>query len=221
MYLSRFRFNTARRGARQLLSTPQAMHAAVLSGFADPTGHTRDGQRTLWRVDQADHDTLLYIVSPGQPDLTHLEEQAGWPSTPTWVTRPYAGLLNSLSAGQAWAFRLTANPVRDGRPKDPTVPTQRFGHVTVAQQTQWLLDRTERCGFTISKNADGVPDVIVHARTQRAFTRRAGQSPVTLATATYDGILEVIDADALRHTMIAGLGHAKAYGCGLLTLAPL
>ncbi|MEU0744125.1 type I-E CRISPR-associated protein Cas6/Cse3/CasE, partial [Streptomyces sp. NPDC006134] len=33
MFLSRFRVNTARPGARRLLSSPQAMHAAVMSSF--------------------------------------------------------------------------------------------------------------------------------------------------------------------------------------------
>ncbi|MEW2132979.1 type I-E CRISPR-associated protein Cas6/Cse3/CasE [Streptomyces sp. NPDC005435] len=33
MFLSRFRINTARPGARRLLSSPQAMHAAVMSSF--------------------------------------------------------------------------------------------------------------------------------------------------------------------------------------------
>ncbi len=33
MFLTRFRVNTARSGARRLLSSPQAMHAAVMSSF--------------------------------------------------------------------------------------------------------------------------------------------------------------------------------------------
>src|SRR6266542_152290 len=103
MHLTRFRINTIRRGARKLLGSPQAMHAAVLSGFAR-------------RVDQhLDRQVTLYILSPGQPDLTHLVEQAGWPTTETWLTRPYQPFLDTLQAGQQWAFRLTANPTRSGR----------------------------------------------------------------------------------------------------------
>lgn len=33
MFLTRFRVNTARPGARRLLSSPQVMHAAVMSSF--------------------------------------------------------------------------------------------------------------------------------------------------------------------------------------------
>src|SRR5690606_28978905 len=64
VYLTRFRMNTARRGAQKLLSSPQAMHAAVLASFPEPpTGG--DGPRVLWRVDETRHArAVLYIASP-------------------------------------------------------------------------------------------------------------------------------------------------------------
>jgi CRISPR system Cascade subunit CasE len=221
MYLTRFRINTARRGARKLLTSPQAMHAAVLAGFAQPEDHTHNGARTLWRLDQnADHHVVLYIVSPGQPDLTHLVEQAGWPTTDTWQTRPYGTFLSTLDKGQTWAFRLTANPVRDGRKTNTAPDTQRFGAVTVDQQTRWLTDRAERNGFTICQQDDGELNIIVHNRQTLTFTRNRGQRPVTLVTATYDGVLCIDDPVAFQHLLTNGVGHARAYGCGLLTLAP-
>ncbi|WP_373920440.1 type I-E CRISPR-associated protein Cas6/Cse3/CasE [Streptomyces sp. B29(2018)] len=42
---------------------------------------------------------------------------------------------------------------------------------------------------------------------------------VHLRTATYDGLLDVADPDTLRQTLTDGIGHGKAYGYGLLTLA--
>lgn len=215
MFLTRFRVNTARRGARKLLASPQAMHAAVLCGFAEPA--TGGGQpRTLWRLDGGDHGQLLYIVSPDKPDLTHLVEQAGWPTTETWQTRDYADFLAALRIGQQWAFRLTANPVHNGRlPHRPN--TKRVGHVTVEQQRQWLLSRAERAGFQVTAAESGEPDLTVHRRQTYTFNRDGRR--VTLRVATYDGQLEITNADALRTVLTSGLGHAKAYGCGLLTLA--
>ncbi|MGV7400552.1 type I-E CRISPR-associated protein Cas6/Cse3/CasE, partial [Mycobacterium kansasii] len=86
--LTKMAINPRRRGARTLLTSPQAMHAAVMAGFADPrpTSHGR----VLWRLDTYDqHQVILFIVSPDCPDFTHLVEQAGWPTTQTWTTRPY------------------------------------------------------------------------------------------------------------------------------------
>ena len=39
--------------------------------------------------------------------------------------------------------------------------------------------------------------------------------------ARFRGELEITDTEQLRDTLINGMGRGKAYGCGLLTLAPL
>lgn len=216
MFLTRFRINTARRGSRKLLASPQAMHAAVLSAFAGSATGETDRPRVLWRLDGSGHDRLLYIVSPDKPDLTHLVEQAGWPTTETWQTRGYSDFLDSLRVQQRWAFRLTANPVRYGRLPHRS-DTARVGHVTVEQQRDWLLARAERSGFRVTVAGSGEPDLTVHRRQTYAFHRDGRR--VTLRVATYDGQLEIVDAETLRTVLTSGLGHAKAYGCGLLTLA--
>ncbi|WP_280275149.1 type I-E CRISPR-associated protein Cas6/Cse3/CasE [Nocardia wallacei] len=218
MFLTRMALNPRRRGARPLLSSPQAMHAAVMSGFADadPTRHGR----VLWRVDtHASHRVLLYTASPGKPDYTHLVEQAGWPTTHTWDTRSYDTLLDTLAPGQRWQFRVTANPVHSVRLRDWT-DTKPVGHVTADQQRHWLLQRAARAGFDILplSNAPGEYQLTLAERRTHRFRR--GPHPVTLTTATYEGILQVTDPDLLRHTLTHGLGRAKSYGCGLLTLAP-
>jgi CRISPR system Cascade subunit CasE len=221
MYLTHFNINPARRGAHRLLASPQAMHAAVLASF--PPKATNGGPegpaRILWRIDRTGKTAAqLYIASPETPDLTHLVEQTGWPATQTWQTRNYATLLDRLAQGQRWGFRLKANPVHGVRLREGR-RTQPLGHVTLAQQENWLTTRAEKHGFTLSKGAAGDPEVIVHGRETVRFLRQ-GQT-VTLTTATYDGILEIVDADALRAALVTGIGRAKGYGCGMLTLAPV
>lgn len=221
MYLTRFEINRARRAARSLLASPQRLHGAVEAGFpatATDTAEHADG-RVLWRLDQHEHTTLLYIVSPQQPDLTHLVEQAGWPTRLRWDTRDYRPLLDRLATGQRWAFRLTANPVSNRRKTEDSTRSQRFGHVTVAQQTTWLLDRTTRLGISIVKGTHDEPDVAVRRRDTLRFERQG--HTVTLATAVFEGLLDVVDPDALRHALVSGIGSGKGYGCGLLTLAPV
>ncbi|MCC9312505.1 type I-E CRISPR-associated protein Cas6/Cse3/CasE [Kitasatospora sp. RB6PN24] len=239
MYLTRFRVNTARTDARRLLSTPQAMHAAVLASFplALPTNTSPgDSQapRVLWRMDRnATAEALLYVVSPDRPDLTHLVEQAGWPAaaatgTPGWHTYAYAPFLEQLDKGTTWNFRLTANPVHYARTRDGQPTTKRTAHLTAPHQLQWLLTRQDTAGFRILTKAEdqrhtqhGDEHQLV-IRDQRALDFRKHGTPgrVTLTTVTFDGRLEVTDPDALRRTLTRGLGKAKAYGCGLMTLAP-
>lgn len=202
--------NPQRRDARKLLSSPQVMHAAVLSGF--PPG--ADPGRVLWRVDGlGTPQTVLWMVSAEEPDLTHLEEQAGWPSRPTSRSMSYDGLLSGLAVGQAWGFRLTANPThtvtQNGR-------KQVLGHVTPSQQLGWLLDRQEQLGVRLADTA-GESTVQLVGRDVRKFKRQG--STVTLATASFSGLLTVADPDRLRSALIGGVGRGKAYGCGLMTLA--
>lgn len=223
MYLSRFRFNTARMGARRILASPRHLHAAVLHAFPEPELLQSDEARILWRLDRdSRHSALLYIASPEEPDLTHLVEQAGWPARGIvggWDTRPYDKLLAALERGQQWAFRLTANPVHYVR-KSPDRPKQRLAHVTAEQQLKWLLDRCGRHGFTVAEKADGEPNAMVHGRSWLQFDKKEQRRQVSIRAATFDGVLTVEEPEALRYALVRGIGKAKAYGCGMLTLAP-
>lgn len=232
MFLTRFRFNTARMGTRRLLSSPQNLHAAVMASFADRPEHRGEGPRVLWRLDhQSRSEVLLYVVSPDRPDLTHLVEQAGWPTTGGWQTKPYAPFLARLATDDTWAFRLTANPVHSIRRHDAE-PTKRTAHVTPRHQLDWLLKRQTDAGFAVVEKPEPRPDgldgpwheVVVHNRSDLAFGKKnesdAAVHKVRLTRVTFDGRLRVLDPDAFRRTLTCGLGKAKAYGCGLMTLAP-
>ncbi|TDC73912.1 type I-E CRISPR-associated protein Cas6/Cse3/CasE [Streptomyces hainanensis] len=233
MFLTRFRVNTARREARLLLGSPRRMHGAVTMSFPDLPHHEGTGPRVLWRVDHnSPADTVLYLVSPVRPDLTHLVEQAGWPAAdgPGWQTYDYGGFLADLADGDTWAFRLTANPVHSVRVKDGQ-PTKRTAHRTPRHQLGWLLKRQKDAGFAVlEKPAERrlLPEgdehqVIVHGRHDHRFGKgeeKRGRD-VTFTAVTYDGRLRVTDAAAFRATLTGGLGKAKAYGCGLMTLAPV
>lgn len=219
MYLSRMALNPQRRGTRRFLADPQVMHAAVMGAFPpgpDTAGPGHDG-RILWRLDAEDHELLLWVVSPERPSFDAIREQAGWSAQPTDVTRPYDGFMGRLAVGQPYAFRLTANPVHTVT--DEKGRKRRLGHVTVAQQEQWLLERCGRMGVEIrrSSSADGAPDLVVHDR--RTVTFRRGDGTVTLRRATYDGVCTVQEPHLLREALTNGVGRAKGYGCGLMTLA--
>ncbi|MFC5996768.1 type I-E CRISPR-associated protein Cas6/Cse3/CasE [Pseudonocardia hispaniensis] len=214
MHFTRFEINPQRRAARAMLASPQRMHAAVLAGFPESRDEHAAG-RILWRLDEGRHDVVLYVVSPGKPDLTHLVETIGRP-TYGWQTRDYGPFLDRLAAGDRWAFRLLANPVHNIRPTEGG-RGKRVGHITVAQQTDWFLRQAERHGLAVLTGALGEPDVAVRSRRTLRFAR--GPRTVTLSTAVFEGILRVEDPAALRAALVGGIGPGKGYGCGLLTLA--
>ncbi|MBF4163031.1 type I-E CRISPR-associated protein Cas6/Cse3/CasE [Nocardioides acrostichi] len=215
MYLTQMHLNSARRGAARLLQSPQRMHAAVMNGFA-PGAETKScAGRVLWRVDRLKDRTTLYVSSPGRPDLTHVVEQAGWPTGgDPWRTVDTSPFNERLAVGQAWHFRLTANPVKSLR-SDTGGRGKVAPHVTAQRQEEWFRSRASGVGIELADAA------LVERRTLKfaRHTDRPGQQ-VTVATATFEGTLGVTDPDALRHALTHGVGRAKSYGCGLMTLAP-
>ncbi|MGE0430557.1 MAG: type I-E CRISPR-associated protein Cas6/Cse3/CasE [Hydrogenophaga sp.] len=132
------------------------------------------------------------------------------------------------SAGQRLAFLLTANPVktivdveveakpdklrrhveRSDRHGDKTscLPKSRVPLVKEEEQRQWLSRKLTGAGMV-----EGV-SVLPHAPTYF----RKGNMGGKLVTATFEGVLNVINAECLTDLLTNGIGPAKAFGCGLL-----
>jgi CRISPR system Cascade subunit CasE len=216
MYLSRIELNTRKKSTMLALASPQKLHASVESSF--PSIANKD-VRNLWRVDRLANALYLLVLSNGKPDFSHIVEQFGWPGAEQkWETKNYAPLMERIETGQRWQFRLRANPVHSVK-QTSDLQTQEhikrgkvYAHVTVQQQEQWLLDRAANYGFSLQEGLFRVVQQEV-----RKFQRYSNR--VTLGIATFEGILEVTDAMLFLRTLSCGIGRAKAYGCGLLTIA--
>ena len=244
MFFTRFPINMTRRETRAMLSSPYRMHAAVAGSFSSVQKH--DTGRVLWRVDEGENrSTNLFIVSPSQPSLVGLDEQIGWPDLEgQWVTRDYDTVLAGIAEGQRYRFRLVANPVVSRKAiRTDGGRSKRLPHVTVVQHLSWIIgveayegtsielpahlktateSRALRNGFTVARDLrSNEPQITVSNIKQLRFKRGRGGNWISLATAQYDGILEVTDAGKLKHALTCGIGHGKGFGCGLLTLAPL
>ncbi|MFI9213957.1 type I-E CRISPR-associated protein Cas6/Cse3/CasE [Streptomyces sp. NPDC053253] len=265
-YLSRIPLAPLRTGARKLLRSPQAMHAAVLGAVAY---HPEPG-RTLWRLDADNpHRPYLYVLTHPQPDWTAFVEQAGWAvdhNNAKPAVAAYKPLLARLQEGQEYAFRLTASPVMSTQRTALLNPTQtarqeanrrsdnpprrrsfRVAHRSTDAQLAWLANRASKHGFEplpipgTAEPAPGIfpftdaepattpiPDVRIARQDKHVFSKdlttqagvKTGTTKVSIDTATYEGHLRVTDPVALARALITGIGPSKAYGCGLLTLAP-
>ncbi|MFF7638012.1 type I-E CRISPR-associated protein Cas6/Cse3/CasE [Kitasatospora sp. NPDC008050] len=249
-YLSRIRINPLRAASRTLLANPRALHGAVTAGIAEtPTAQRvlwrldSDNPRRpqLLVLTPARPDWNHIVEQAGWPD-TDGEHYA---------IRDYAPLLTQLATGREFAFRLTASPVQNTSTPAGSSPhrtktadelrhrSYRVPHRTAAHQLGWLLERTERWGFEIPlartdpaapgleadqpTPPDGEParDVRITDRNRHTFTKPDSRTRVTLTTATFEGRLRITDPKLLEAALLDGIGPSKAYGCGLLTLAPL
>ena len=234
-YLSRIWLNPLRTGAQRMLRNPQVLHAAVLGGLSrQPVT-----ERVLWRLEQdTPHRAGVLVLTDSLPSWEHLVEQAGWPHAddPQALVRPYEPLLDQLVRGREFGFRLQANPIRSTRIPTSPSPAQkehlagstrprgvRVPHRTVAHQLAWFTDRVSGWGFALPTTLDGTPQLQLTSRARLIFNKSDGDTRrrVTVQTATFDGRLRVTDPDQARRSLLNGVGSARAYGCGLITLAPL
>lgn len=58
-------------------------------------------------------------------------------------------------------------------------------------------------------------------RSHKRVTSQKKKTQVTLRRTVFQGVLEVTDADVFQQSLVQGIGRGKAYGCGLLTIAPI
>ena len=94
---------------------------------------------------------------------------------------------------------------------------EQFGTGAAAETRSYdpLLQRLERAakrGFALREEGFTVP------RVQWQHFAKHGTRPVTLLAVTYEGVLQVTDAEQFRALLCQGMGRGKAYGLGRMTV---
>jgi len=85
-----------------------------------------------------------------------------------------------------------------------------FAHVTQEQQKQWLLARTEICGFMLEEDAFDV----VYTQWKKFRKGTDGNREVSLRIATYEGVLTISDLERFKQTLLSGIGGKKRMVAG-------
>ena len=217
MFISRIHLDPRRRGTKQAMANPNHFHAHVQKVLSQGPGTPVDGRgRPLWRLERAGGFPTLYVVSKTRPDLSLTQSQYGSPDAPPEY-HDYTRRLDAIERGQIWSFRLVANPTHNiSRKKDGKII--RTPHRVVKFQSEWLGYQGDRNGFSI------LGEPVISSLATSTFSRReeGPKGPkVTVASCIFAGRLEVTDPDKFRKALMLGVGRARAYGCGLLTVAPV
>ncbi|HFQ94140.1 MAG TPA: type I-E CRISPR-associated protein Cas6/Cse3/CasE [Anaerolineae bacterium] len=211
MYLSRLLLNNRSRYLwRSVIEQPYKLHQIVMSGF--PDGVKRADANVLHRLDMADTAVTLLVQSDIQPDWSRLDERLLLPASPfDPVPNPAVKKINGLPLdnGRILRFRLRANPTKrlsSGKGNKPGKRVQLFHE---EEQLAWLKKRAAANGFSLI-------DVQIIPEGNQTDRRKR----LTIYTVQYDGRLQITDADKFREALQKGIGPAKAFGCGLLSIAP-
>ncbi|WP_034388950.1 type I-E CRISPR-associated protein Cas6/Cse3/CasE [Deinococcus sp. YIM 77859] len=209
MYLSRLILNERHPQARRDLGSGYAIHQSLrwaFPGAGEPGTPLPDGERVLWRNEGRGY---LLVQSQTEPNWGALTERhPGYLETAETRLLHLSGVL---TAGRHLRFRLQANPTVT-RKDDRTGKPKRFALYGAREALAWLDRQGERGGFTVLR-----ADIL---QTRTVCDRKPGSTrPLTLHAVTFDGLLQVEDPERLAHTVRQGIGHGKALGFGLLSLA--
>jgi CRISPR system Cascade subunit CasE len=223
MLLHRIHLDLRCREARRDLADPYQLHATLCRAFALPSEKCPPGT-VLWRLEpetDADGNPRVMIQSRGPADWDRVSIH-GWLAHADPAIDLAARLqIEELRANASFRFRLRANPcvTRNGK---------RLGLMRLPEQEDWLSRKGGRHGFSLPlrehDNADGSgasrPDVRI-TQSQMLGGRQHDGNGIRIFSVLYDGSLTVTDPVAFIECLRSGIGHGKALGLGLLSIAPV
>ena len=200
MYLTQLNLRRMDRGAMKALADVYRLHQVVMKGFAAYSST----DRVLYRVEPEErnsHVTVL-VQSLQIPDWScFADEKQGVVSARVKEFSP------TFKRGDAFKFRLRANPVvtRDGK---------RYGLIRDESLLEWLGKKEQNFGARFCSMS-----VIDEGYVTGSKGNHEGQHRMSLKVARFEGVLEVGDPPKFNAVFAAGIGPAKAFGCGLISLA--
>ncbi len=232
MYLSMLRLNARDYQVRRDLANCQELHRTLLSAFASEDG-SRAETGLLFRIESEGPTTVVLAQSLTRPDWERLRLRSPGYLTggagQGWQVKDVGEAYAALQTGAVLRFRMRANPTkRLGNSVEAEQPGKKGKRVALLKEEErfaWLERKAEAAGFrlcTIQSSDAGVPAVDVRPGDNVLGRRAAGESWARLVfgSVLFEGVLEVADADRLRAALREGIGSGKAYGFGLLSIAP-
>lgn len=192
---------------------------------------------------------VVLVQSVVEPDWSHLpdgfaltEGAPGWSLDSPVDVKHIGQIIETIDGGDVYRFRLRANPTKRVsfkklQEENPNWAAQRREgkgpRIAIHDEKDlqaWIERKGEQHGFYIELREDElgrrvgplriVPDPVTGGR-QRGRKQEGGETlALTHDAALFDGILQVTDAGLFRATLRSGIGSGKAYGFGLLSIAP-
>lgn len=216
MYLSKLIVNPRNRQVMNELARPYELHRTLLSLL--PTGGVgqprtaEEAHGLLFRVDQHPQTSAhtILVQSNMMPTWTVLETKQDVRNEPyLFGTVQAKDITLQFASGQQLRFRLRANPTkRLSAGKDNK--GKRIGLYKVEEQIEWLHRKGQQHGFAI-----------LNAMPSRQDRSEDRVNRLEFFSVQFDGILQVTDPAAFLTAIQAGIGSGKAFGFGLLSVAPV
>ncbi|WP_338874731.1 type I-E CRISPR-associated protein Cas6/Cse3/CasE [Spirosoma sp. SC4-14] len=215
MYLSKLTLNPRCREALRDVSAPYELHRTLSHAFRTESGVDYRAQHdVLFRLESIGYSAALPTVlvqSQTEPDWNELPEVY-------FLDKPLVKRISpAFSVGQTLAFRLVANPTkkekRAGKDQGRRVALTNTEHDDGTTPVgAWLRRKGEQHGFQV-----------LYATTDDfwlgADRRSRSKNSIPLYGVRFDGLLQVTQPELMSQALASGIGPAKAFGFGLLSVA--
>jgi CRISPR system Cascade subunit CasE len=228
MWLSRLMLDPRSRAVRRDLSNCHQLHRTLLGAFpAVQAAEPRREVGLLHRLEQSlAGNPVLLAQSVVKPDWSMLPTDycpPGRSGSENPAVKPAGQVLDAIQIGSRFRFRLVANPTRRIAREVPAsggASSTRVKLRTEEQWRDWMHRQGETHGFRLAmlSAVPGLPNMI--GRPAGRLQGKRGGSQVTAFAVRFDGVLDVIDVTQFRDAIRSGIGPAKSYGCGLLSIGP-
>ncbi|MFD6532764.1 type I-E CRISPR-associated protein Cas6/Cse3/CasE [Streptomyces sp. NPDC060184] len=191
------------------------LHQRVLQMFPDGVeGPARAAFGVLFRAEETPRGPQILLQSHVVPDPSRLPDAYG-----NVEPRSLDGLLATLDKGTIVNYRCVASPVR--KPGAASRETYKLPPVVALSGNaaiEWWERQSTAAGLE-PLHIDAHP--LTTVRGSRGAKDPAARQRVQHSRTQFDGTARVLDAGLLREKLATGIGRGKAYGCGLLTVAPI
>lgn len=227
MMLSRLILNPLNRDVAACVRDPYRLHQLVMKGFGGASESPRAAFGVLHRLDVDPRTGALALlvqssVAPAWDELPRSLLAETLPPIANPAVRSLDDVWERLEAGARLAFRLRANVTRKVETKSRADGGRRNGRrvgvLDESARMAWLVRKGTEAGFElVAADGDALDVRVTEEPPQRSI--RAGGVLVHEAV-RFDGRLCISDAARFRSALAAGIGPAKAFGFGLLSIAP-
>lgn len=203
MYITQIVLDAKKRDTARALYNREILHGAIEKCFIG------ERQHPLWRLDRSGGRLIILMVSRDIPELTSFVSQFGDIRYST-QTKSYDVFLESIvKENILLKFRTTINPTVKKNGKRVPLNANRTENQPYCAD-DWVRDRL------LSNGAELVKSTLIRYDIHKI--RGNGKKTVTLVSAEYDGWLRVKDIERFKKILANGLGHGKAFGCGLVSV---
>ena len=221
MILHRIHLDPRSKEVRRDLSDPYQLHSTLCRAFSTPDIKCPEGE-FLWRLEshaESEKYPHVLVQSRSMPNWNGIDVK-GWLNKVDPAVDLSARLrLDLLKKGQRFRYRLRANP-------SVTRAGKRLGLLHVKEQENWLERKGQQHGFSLpgftSFDLTETPleriDVRISEEQLLRGEQRSGNG-IRIFSVLFDGILTVTEPDKFRAALQTGIGHGKALGLGLLSVA--